>query len=73
MSVIAGKVMSKTYAQFRDMNPPDIFNEMIRTRVPLGRPQLPESIGYAAIFLASDEANEITGQALNVDGGTVFN
>ena len=73
MSVVAGKVMSKTYPQFKDMNPTEIFNEITRTRVPLGRPQSPESIGYAVVFLASDEANEITGQALNVDGGTVFN
>lgn len=73
MSVVAGKVMSKTYPQFKDMNPTEIFNELTRVRVPLGRPQSPESIGHAAVFLASDEANEITGQALNVDGGTVFN
>jgi len=73
MSVVAGKVMSKTYPQFKDMNPGEIFNELTRIRVPLGRPQSPESIGHAVIFLASDEANEITGQALNVDGGTVFN
>jgi len=73
MSVVAGKIMSRTYPQFKDMNPTEVFNESIRTRVPLGRPQSPEAIGNAVIFLASDEASEITGQALNVDGGTVFN
>lgn len=72
MSVIAGKIMSQRYPQFKDMSPREVFNEIIRIRVPLGRPQSPESIGYAVVFLASDEANEITGQALNVDGGTVF-
>ncbi|MGD0915874.1 MAG: SDR family NAD(P)-dependent oxidoreductase [Thermodesulfobacteriota bacterium] len=73
MSVIAGKVMSKTYPQFKDMNPTEVFNEIIRTRVPLGRPQTPDSIGNAAVFLASDEAEDVTGQAINVDGGVVFN
>jgi len=29
-------------------------------------------IGYAAVFLASEEARNITGQALNVDGGSVM-
>ena len=73
MSVIAGKIMSKVYPKFRDMNPTEVFNEIIKTRVPLGRPQTPDSIGNAAVFLASDEAEDITGQAINVDGGTVFN
>jgi NAD(P)-dependent dehydrogenase (short-subunit alcohol dehydrogenase family) len=73
MSVIAGKIMSKTYPQFKGMNPTEVFNEIIKTRVPLGRPQTPESIGNLAVFLASDEAQDITGQAINVDGGSVLN
>jgi enoyl-[acyl-carrier-protein] reductase (NADH) len=55
------------------MDPTEVFNEIIRTRVPLGRPQSPDSIGNAAVFLASDEAKDITGQAINIDGGVVFN
>ncbi len=37
--------------------------------VPLGRHGVPEDIGFAAAFLASDEANFITGQRLAVNGG----
>ncbi len=37
--------------------------------VPLGRKGKPEEIGYAAVFLASDQAAYITGQVLGVDGG----
>jgi NAD(P)-dependent dehydrogenase (short-subunit alcohol dehydrogenase family) len=37
-----------------------------------GRPQETEEVAAAALFLCSDEASAITGQALNVDGGTVF-
>jgi NAD(P)-dependent dehydrogenase (short-subunit alcohol dehydrogenase family) len=73
MWVVAGQVMPKTYPQFKGMSDTDIFKEIIRTRVPLGRPQSPESIGNAAVFLASDEAEDITGQAINVDGGSAFN
>ena len=72
MSVVAGEILSKSNPQFRNMTPTEVFEEIIPTKVPLGRPQSPESIGYAAVFLASDEADDITGQALNVDGGTVL-
>lgn len=37
--------------------------------VPLGRPSTPTDIANAALFLASDEAEFITGVALEVDGG----
>jgi NAD(P)-dependent dehydrogenase (short-subunit alcohol dehydrogenase family) len=40
--------------------------------VPLGRMGLPQDIAGAAVFLASDEANYITAQTLNVDGGNVM-
>ena len=69
---IGAEIMSKTYPMFKDMNPDEIFDKIVSTRVPLGRPQTPESIGNAVVFLASDEADHITGQALNVDGGAVF-
>lgn len=36
---------------------------------PIGRIGLPSDIGAAAVFLASDRASFITGEALNVDGG----
>ncbi|MGH9716320.1 MAG: SDR family NAD(P)-dependent oxidoreductase [Candidatus Acidiferrales bacterium] len=37
-----------------------------------GRPQTPDEIASAALFLASDLASAITGQTLNVDGGIAF-
>jgi NAD(P)-dependent dehydrogenase (short-subunit alcohol dehydrogenase family) len=37
--------------------------------IPLGRANTPEDIAALAVFLASDEAQNITGQAINVDGG----
>lgn len=46
-----------------------IFDRMIATSCPLGREQTPEDVGMAVAFLASDRARNITGQALNVDGG----
>jgi len=39
--------------------------------IPLGHFGLPEDIAHMVAFLASDKANFITGQAINVDGGMV--
>ena len=36
---------------------------------PLGREQTAEDMGRAAVFLVSDDAKNITGQVLHVDGG----
>ncbi len=37
--------------------------------IPLGRIEQPEDVAGAAVFLASEDANYITQQCLNVDGG----
>ena len=46
-----------------------VFERSIRQRCPLGREHTPEDVGKAAAFLASDDAVNITGQSLNVNGG----
>jgi NAD(P)-dependent dehydrogenase (short-subunit alcohol dehydrogenase family) len=38
-------------------------------RTPLGRLGEPDDIASAALFLASDESNWITGESLLIDGG----
>lgn len=45
------------------------FNSWICKRTPAGRWGKPEEIGYAAAFLASDEAGFVNGHVLAVDGG----
>jgi NAD(P)-dependent dehydrogenase (short-subunit alcohol dehydrogenase family) len=37
-----------------------------------GRPQTVEEVAAAAVFLCSEQASAITGQAVNVDGGMTF-
>jgi NAD(P)-dependent dehydrogenase (short-subunit alcohol dehydrogenase family) len=53
----------------RDRNA--LEREIIQSRI-LKRPLVPEDIGDAVVFFASAQARSITGQALNVDGGTVL-
>ena len=40
--------------------------------IPLRRSNSPDDIAHMAVFLASDEAHNITGQSFNVDGGIMF-
>jgi meso-butanediol dehydrogenase/(S,S)-butanediol dehydrogenase/diacetyl reductase len=54
---------------FKGMTPRQVFESRTRDMVPMKRAQVPEDIGWACVFLASDEAKNITGQSLNVDGG----
>jgi enoyl-[acyl-carrier-protein] reductase (NADH) len=49
------------------------FDAFIQSRCPLRREQTPEDIGHAVVFLVSEQARNITGQALNVDGGIQMN
>ena len=49
------------------------FEKMLETLGPLKRERTPEDIGKLAAFLASDDAQFITGQAINADGGRRMN
>ncbi len=55
-----------------DTDPHEIFMDSVKARQPLPRPQTPEDIGRAVAFFASDDASEINGQALNVNGGGIM-
>jgi len=55
------------------LTPREIFDAAIAERCPLGREQTPEDIGKVVAFFASDDAINITGQSLNVNGGTRMN
>jgi len=65
--------------KFKGMNPREWFVEFMEGKypelgafTPLRREQTPEDIGRAVVFLVSEDAQNITGQALNVDGGLVM-
>jgi meso-butanediol dehydrogenase / (S,S)-butanediol dehydrogenase / diacetyl reductase len=64
--------IADTNPAFKGMTARQVFDKRVGDIIPLKREQTPEDIGWAAVFLASDEARNITGQSLNVDGGSVM-
>jgi len=55
-------------AAFMGGDSPELRARFVST-IPLGRMSLPKDIAATALFLASDEAEFLTGVALEVDGG----
>jgi NAD(P)-dependent dehydrogenase (short-subunit alcohol dehydrogenase family) len=64
--------IADTNPAFKGMTARQVFEKRVNDIVPMKCEQTPEDIGNAAVFLASDEARYITGQALMVDGGCVM-
>jgi 3-oxoacyl-[acyl-carrier protein] reductase/meso-butanediol dehydrogenase/(S,S)-butanediol dehydrogenase/diacetyl reductase len=54
-----------------DLKRDETWTEFIRAKIPLGRPGTGEDIALAVAYLCSDEGSWVTGQAWNVDGGSV--
>ena len=50
----------------------DEIKKTIQSQIPLGKTGTPEDVASAVAFLASAEANYITGQVVCVDGGMVM-
>src|SRR4029450_8279498 len=72
-STVTNMHLTVTHALAERNNIP--VEEMIRRReaaLPTGRRNRPEDIAAMAAFLASPDADNITGQAYNVDGGRVM-
>jgi NAD(P)-dependent dehydrogenase (short-subunit alcohol dehydrogenase family) len=56
------------YARKKSMRPEQV-RPYLEGRIPMGRLGSPEDVARMALFLASDDASYVTGQALNVNGG----
>jgi NAD(P)-dependent dehydrogenase (short-subunit alcohol dehydrogenase family) len=55
--------------QLQGLSTREVFLRSVERSVPLGREQTPEDVAGCAVFLVSDDAASITGQAIAVDGG----
>lgn len=63
--------MIEDYARKRNIKPEEVRPYM-ENKIPLGRLCTPEDVARAAVFLASDDASYITGQAINISGGAIM-
>jgi len=62
-------LISQSEPAYAGLEPRALFEEWVKRNTPMQREQTPEDIGNLVVFLASEEARNITGQAINVDGG----
>ena len=62
-------VFDRTFSDIEDLSTREFFEQTVEKWIPMKKEQTPEDIGNLAAFLASDLANNINGQAINVDGG----
>ncbi|MCP4007585.1 MAG: glucose 1-dehydrogenase [bacterium] len=69
--VLASRIQ-KGSPKHADKDPHDVFMEIVRKQTPLGREQTPEDIGKLAAFLCSDDAHNLTGQVIALDGGSTL-
>ena len=66
--MLAGMIKASS-KQLAEVSPRDIFLDRVKKLAPMGSEQTPEDIGHLTVFLCSDGARQITGQAISVDGG----
>jgi len=70
MTPLWGKMLGD-YARKRNLKLEEV-GPYLERKIPLGRLCTPEDVARTAVFLASDDAAYLTGQAINVSGGAVM-
>lgn len=50
-------------------SPEEVFARVVESGTPLRRPTTPEHVAAAVAWLLGDDGAQVTGQAINVDGG----
>jgi NAD(P)-dependent dehydrogenase (short-subunit alcohol dehydrogenase family) len=64
--------LKNSYSSMAKKSLEEIFEERVKPLTPLGRAQTAEDVASLVAYLASEEAKNITGQAINIDGGAVM-
>jgi NAD(P)-dependent dehydrogenase (short-subunit alcohol dehydrogenase family) len=64
--------LKDNFSTMADKSLEQIFEERVKAATPLGRPQTAGDVASLVAYLVSEQAQSITGQAINVDGGAVM-
>jgi len=64
--------MIRARPELANRDPHDVYLEVRIPEIPLRREQAPEDIAKMAAFLASEDARNVTGQCIHVDGGLIL-
>lgn len=64
-----GEKQNEYFSKLLGFDSVEAYLDAMRARIPMGRPGLPSDTAAACLWLASEEAAYITGEALNVSGG----
>ena len=67
-----GQWFKESFPALASLSSREVFENRVKSVTPLRRPQEPEDIANLVAFLVSQEARNITGQAINVDGGALM-
>lgn len=67
-----GDRLAQADESLRGLSARAVFDRRVKDLVPMGRPQTAEDVAAAVAFLVSEEACNITGQSINVDGGVTI-
>jgi NAD(P)-dependent dehydrogenase (short-subunit alcohol dehydrogenase family) len=66
------KRMDRDWTALEGMQQGEAWRQRVAA-VPLGRAQQPEDVAGLALYLASEAADYMTGQSINIDGGLMMN
>ncbi len=58
-----------SWQRFQDTNAPEVVRDFVKNNLPMGRFGWPEPVGALVAFLASAQADLMTGTCINIDGG----
>jgi meso-butanediol dehydrogenase/(S,S)-butanediol dehydrogenase/diacetyl reductase len=65
-------MLANTDPAYEGLEARQVFDRFVQGNIPLKREQTPEDVGNLVVFLSSEEARNITGQTINVDGGVAM-
>ena len=66
------ELIDASYAKYLGLKVGDVFKKSSQELIALGRPSVPEDVAKLVSFLASQDADYITGQTYIVDGGIIY-